>query len=94
MRPDEKNKIIADTISGASVGGTIAGAGGILSGLAMTTSTSTSWLIFTTTATTVAPWAVAGFIVGGAVVAGVASAIISKRGIDDVNGQFEKKGKQ
>ncbi len=88
MNSEETSKLVGDTLSGATAGGMIAGAGSILSGAAMATTTSTSWLIFTTTVTAVAPWAVLGFAAGGAAVAGIASYIKSKREIDDVNKHF------
>lgn len=89
MRSDETAKLVADTVSGAVSGGMISGAGAVLSGAAMTTVTSTSWLIFTTTATVVAPWALAGYIAAGAVATGIYSAMKSKREIDVVNRHFK-----
>lgn len=89
MRSDETAKLVTDTVSGAVSGGMISGAGAVLTGAAMTTVTSTSWLIFTTTATVVAPWALAGYIAAGAAATGIVSAIKSKREIDLVNRHFK-----
>ncbi len=91
MNNSEKTKLATDTVNGAIAGGMIGGATGIATGVAMTTVTTTSWWIFTTTATVIAPWAVAGCVVGGAAIAGIASAIKSKRDIDYVNEHFENK---
>ena len=88
MNSSEKTKLVTDTVNGAVAGGMIGGATGIATGFAMTTATTTSWWIFTTTATVVAPWAVAGCFVGGAVVAGIASAIKSIRDIVNTNSNF------
>lgn len=58
---------IKEVAKDAAVGGALGGAGGILTGAALTTVSTTSWWIFTTTATVVAPWALAGCIAVGAV---------------------------
>lgn len=97
MNKSEKDKLIKDTatgaISSAVTGSAVAVAGGFLTGATLTTVTTTSWFIFTTTATVVAPWAVAGCIaagaVAGAVGGGVASYLKSKRDIEGTGEFFE-----
>lgn len=67
----------------AAKGGVMAGAGSIITGVALTTTTTTSWILFTTTATVVAPWILAGCVAVGAV-AGAAGALMKKDPLDDL----------
>ncbi len=73
---------ITEVAKDAVVGGALGGAGGILTGAALTTVSTTSWVFFTTTAVVIAPWALAGFVAAGAVGGAVNALMKPKDPID------------